>query len=531
MKECLREYCALQCFGARDGGTQTGRRGGAGPADARAFVLGANPLMIPTINKPAQCSGYVLLPMNGSMVLEKHGKVIGKVSAVPRPKFYGLTTADGIPYQKIARLHGADCLASTVIQECVRYNDPKTRCRFCAIGASLEHGATIHTKTPGQLADVAAAAKVLDNIRHVTLTSGNTAEAGAGVEHLGLCARAIKASSGLPVQVQFEPPEDPGLFKFLKDMGVDDVGLHIESFDQAVREKVTPGKAAIPVETYFEAFERAVAIFGRNKVSTYVILGLGEDEALTLDLCGKAAALGVYPFVVPLRPLLDSFLANAAPPDPEYLHRMYLAVGGILRKNGLSSHASSAGCVRCRACSLLQFTEQDVAEQREPAPVRRRVGAPREDQAGQIEIAVAETAADLEEYYRVRHEVFVTEQGVFPDSDRDGHDSEGIAIIARVDGRVAGVVRCYHQRGGVWFGGRLAVRQEYRTNVNIGALLCRKAVSIMSGRADVRRFLATIQIQNVRFFKRMGWVTLGKPFVMNNRKHQTMEKPLEKRPA
>lgn len=485
--------------------------------------------MIPTLNKPAQRSDYILKPVNGDVQLEKHGKVMGEASVVPTPRFYDRKTADGIPYQKIARLHGADCLASTVIQECIRYNNPKTRCWFCAIGASLERGATIHTKTPEQLAEVALAAKTLDNVRHVTLTSGTTAEMDRGVEYLGECARAIKLSSGLPIQVQFEPPKNHGLFQFLKEMDVADVGLHIESFDQSVRNRVTPGKAVISVDEYFSAFEQAVAVFGRNKVSTYVILGLGEDEALTLDMCAKAAALGVYPFLVPLRPLLDSKLANATPPDPEYLHRMYIAVGNILRNNGLSYRNSSAGCVRCRACSLLQFTEQRGAEEKTRLPLRSKPGPVQEDpERQQVEIVVAESEEDIEEYYRVRHEVFVREQGVFPDSDRDEHDREGIAIVARVNGCVAGVVRCYHQRGGVWFGGRLAVRPEYRTSVNIGALLVHKAVDNMSRRKDVRRFLATIQIQNVRFFKRLGWVTLGKPFGMNGRKHQTMEKKLEK---
>ena len=87
-------------------------------------------------------------------------------------------------------------------------------------------------------------------------------------------------------------------------------------------------------------------------------------------------------------------------------------------------------------------------------------------------------------------------------------------------------MRCYHHRGGVWFGGRLAVRREFRSGVNIGAMLVRKAVSLMTERGDVRRFLASIQIQNVRFFQRLGWVRMGKTFVMNGLKHQIMEKVL-----
>jgi len=361
MNERMRQYIELLCLGARAVGLDAGRRGGAGPSDALAFIFGRHPLTIPTLNKPTQKSRYVVIPKGNSFQLEKDGQILGEAVAVPRPKFYDLKTADGIPYSKIALLHGKDCLGSTVVHDCIRYRNPATRCWFCAIGVSLARGTTIPTKTPEQLAEVAAAAKSLDGVTHVTLTSGTTDTSDMGAEYQGECAQAIKRASGLPVHIQFEPPKDNDVFSRLKRNGVDTVGIHVESFDPRARLKYTPGKTAISLEKYFQAFQEAVAVFGRNQVSTFVILGLGEDEALTLDMCRKTAALGVYPYVVPLRPLLDTFLADADPPNLEYLHRVYQAVGEMLRGEGLSSTKSMAGCVKCGACSLLQFTEEPEA--------------------------------------------------------------------------------------------------------------------------------------------------------------------------
>ncbi len=522
----LADFIAMQSQGARTCDHGAVRRGGAGPADAMAFVIDDHPVMIPTLSTSAQDSDYAFIPENGAWRLEKNGLLLCHAQAVPRPAFYDGQTADGIPYTHIARLHGRDCLASTVIQECVRYNSLKTRCRFCAIGASLERNATIHTKTPQQLAEVALVAKTLDHVRHVTLTAGTTANPDVGAAYLGECARAVKAATGLPVEIQFEPLRDEGLYARLRDMGVDDVGLHIESFDNAVRTHMTPGKAMVDIEAYFTAFKAAVAVFGRNKVSTYVILGLGEDEGITLEGCRRAAELGVYPVVVPLRPLLDSCLAKAPPVDPAYLDRMYRAVGKILKANGLSAEASTAGCARCRACSLLQFIEQESAQPVGCRPAMLAGAADRNAPEHRVELAVAVTPEEIAQYYQIRREVFVVEQGLFADSDLDAHDREAIAIIARVGDRVAGVVRCYHHRGRVWFGGRLAVPREFRSCVNLGSLLVRKAVAVMEARDDVRRFLATVQVQNVRFFERLGWVRLGRTFVMYGRKHQTMEKKL-----
>jgi radical SAM protein (TIGR04043 family) len=354
------DFIALQVTGARDQSADAaGRRGGAGPSDDRAFRVDGRPLMIPTLNRPAKASPFTIVGGEPEgLVLKRGERSLGKLEPVPRPRFYDLQTADGISYEKIARLHSTDVLASTVVQACHRYDDPKTRCRFCAIGVSLQRGATIKVKTPEQLAEVAAAAQRLDGVKHVTLTSGTVDEPGRGALYLGSCAAAIKAATGMPVQLQFEPPVDLGVFARLRDMGVDDVGLHVESFDEEVRRWATPGKAEIPVEQYFQAFEAAVAAFGRGKVSTYVILGLGEDPELTLRGTQRAVNLGVYPYVVPLRPLADSMLAKAQPPDPAYMERMYSAVAEQLAAAGLSSQQSSAGCVRCKACSLLQFKEK-----------------------------------------------------------------------------------------------------------------------------------------------------------------------------
>ena len=81
------------------------------------------------------------------------------VAPVVRPKFYDLQTDEGVAYDKIAKLHGKNVLATTVVQTCVRY-DESERCRFCAIEASLDAGTTIAVKTPAMLAEVAEAAGV-----------------------------------------------------------------------------------------------------------------------------------------------------------------------------------------------------------------------------------------------------------------------------------------------------------------------------------------------------------------------------------
>ena len=150
--------------------------------------------------------------------------------------------------------------------------------------------------------------------------------------------------------------------------------------------------------------------------------------------------------------------------------------------------------------------------------------------AGPIRVRVAEGPEELAGYFRIRREVFVEEQRLFAGSDVDAHDAAAIPIVAIQDGRVIGVVRCYPKHGHAWFGGRLAVHRDHRTGT-LGARLVKHAVAVMSARSEVRRFFATVQGQNVRFFERLGWEPRGRRFALNGWEHQVMERRLPGRGA
>jgi len=293
----------------------------------------------------------VVADANGGYCLTHNGKPVLPVEFTSTPRFYSLTTKDGIPYRHIAVLHGRDVLATTVSQRCIRWRREGERCQFCAIERSLENGSTVGLKTPEQLAEVAEAAVRLDGVRHMVLTTGTLNYHDMGIRYLAKCVRAIKAAVDIPIQAQFEPPENLDDLEMLHDAGTDTVGVHLESFDQAVRERISPGKATISVERYFETYRRAVAIFGRNQVSSYMIVGLGDDEETIVEGARRMAEIGVYPFVVPLRPIIGTPLEQATAPDPDLMQRIYRRVALNNLKYGLSYRNSKAGCTRCGACS------------------------------------------------------------------------------------------------------------------------------------------------------------------------------------
>ncbi len=290
-------------------------------------------------------------------VLLRNGDRVAELGFPRQPRFYDLSTSDGVPYWKIATLHASDVLATTVLQTCTRYGKRESSCQFCAIGQSLAAGTTIAEKTPEQLAEVAAAAVALDGVRHMVMTTGTPRSSDRGASVLCDAARAIRAKVELPLQAQCEPPDDPAWFVRLRSAGVDSLGMHLEAVTDAVRQRIMPGKAEVPLAAYFRAFEQAVAVFGRGQVSTYILAGLGDSREAILEVSEQLIRRGVYPFVVPFVPIGGTPLEHHPAPTPEFLDAVLSGVSALLASGGLSSETIKAGCGRCGACSSLKARE------------------------------------------------------------------------------------------------------------------------------------------------------------------------------
>ena len=355
------------------------RQGGAGPTDSGMLWVGGFPLTVPTDNAAAAASPYVLRAEDEGYAIFRGSERLADASAQRRPRFYDLSTADGVPYWKIGLLH-LDSFASTVVQTCSYWGN-ENQCTFCGIGLSLDAGRTIVKKSPAQLAEVSRAAKELDGAVDATLTTGSSNAVDRGARYVARCGQAVKEASGLPVEVQFEPPFKLDVINEVADMGIDSVGIHVESFDPAVLAHVAPAKARTGIERYFEAWERAVSLFGEGQVSTYVILGMGEDPDITIEGCKRAVDMGVFPFIVPLRPVAGSLMQDVLPPSPLYTERIYRKVAGYMALRGMDSSIPKAGCARCQACSGLSSMESAL-----------KVGSPPLLQIGQRPGRVAGTA-------------------------------------------------------------------------------------------------------------------------------------------
>ena len=138
---------------------------------------------------------------------------------------------------------------------------------------------------------------------------------------------------------------------------------------------------------------------------------------------------------------------------------------------------------------------------------------------------LASSSKHIEAYFLLRQQIFCQEQGIFKTSDRDEYDLIAYPIVAvNSNSQVVGVVRIYEAQPRIWYGGRLGVHPDYRRGWKIGKGLIEKAVTTANA-WGCDHFLATVQLPNVRFFKRLHWNSIEELSICNQ-PHHLMEADL-----
>jgi ElaA protein len=120
-------------------------------------------------------------------------------------------------------------------------------------------------------------------------------------------------------------------------------------------------------------------------------------------------------------------------------------------------------------------------------------------------LAVALTD-DLSSCFVLRREVFVEEQAVPEELERDEHDADALHFLAAWEGRPVGTARVL-LRGDTGKIGRVCVLRAMRGR-GIGAALIRAAVEELRARGFSRARLGS-QVHAVPFYEGLGFVAEG----------------------
>jgi radical SAM protein (TIGR04043 family) len=332
-----------------------GRKGGAGPLGGRYFLLENDKTLVNVALWNNQEKTNLVLGKKEGEYFEvydiKNGNIFGKIKLVKNPKFYELETSDGIKMNKIALVHGTDCLASTIYQKCIYWSCGEA-CAFCGIELSLKYDTTIEEKNSQQMSEVITAAKKEGRCSHMTLTSGtDESEDKGAIRYIELLEDVKKNHPDIPIHVQIEALEELSYINKLKEAGADTIGIHIEILDNRLRKEITPGKASLSYNLYERNWKHALNVFGKNQVSSYILTGFGESISDFINNIEKVISIGVIPYVTPVRSIpgkKDLPITNTSD-----LLKIYKKCGALMREYGINPLENKAGCVKCGGCSAI----------------------------------------------------------------------------------------------------------------------------------------------------------------------------------
>ena len=157
---------------------------------------------------------------------------------------------------------------------------------------------------------------------------------------------AALAPFGLPIGVSIYPgPETPAR---LHALGVVEVKFNIETATEALFCQMCPD---LSWDGVWEALRSSVMLFGRDRVFSNVIVGLGETDEDLERVMGDLAAIGVIPVLRPLTPAAS--LAGRSRPSSARLLSLYDTHERILRQAGLNPRRALTMCSACTGCDLV----------------------------------------------------------------------------------------------------------------------------------------------------------------------------------
>jgi radical SAM protein (TIGR04043 family) len=284
----------------------------------------------------------------------KNGNPFLDVEDIPEPEWYGLKLPDGKSFNQVVQVHFTDILASALSDFCIFKAEGKG-CKYCA----LRTGPASRNKDPKDIAYCVAHLEGAGlHFSELNLNAGTLPGEDRGAGLYLKTIQEIRKVSNIPIAAQICPPEDFRWIKDLYEAGLNTISFNLEVYDEQCRKEICPGKSAIPRERYFEAMEYAVKLFGRNQVSSWLIIGLEPVES-TIAGSDPIAAIGAIPFVSVFRPLTGTELENKLPPAVDDVVRVFKKIGEILKKYQLDPKDSTNGCVRCNCCSALMETMEN----------------------------------------------------------------------------------------------------------------------------------------------------------------------------
>ena len=236
--------------------------------------------------------------------------------------------------------HCPDQVYITISERCI-YD-----CQFCSVPKSRGR-----IKTMEEILAIVEEARRTGKLKSIALTSGIAVSPDNEIDRVVEVAKAL-ASYKVPIGVAVHPADNSS--QRLKDAGVTEVKYNVETMDRQIFDRMCRGRKGHTLDFILESLREAVRVFGRNHVSSNIIIGLGETDECVRQGVEYLTRMGVIPVLRPISisPLRKYELKSAIRPSPERLLRLTRMTREILKKYDLRVDLSQTMCLACTGCDL-----------------------------------------------------------------------------------------------------------------------------------------------------------------------------------
>jgi biotin synthase-related radical SAM superfamily protein len=227
----------------------------------------------------------------------------------------------------------------TISEQC-RYD-----CKFCSVPKFQGK-----IKTLDQVLEIVEKVKKSGNLKTIAFTSGVATTPEDEIDRVVDYVQAVKKYN-VPIGVAVYPTL--GSSQRLKDAGVREVKYNVETMDPEIFERVCTGRKGHSLDFILDSLRDAVKVFGKNRVSSNIIIGLGETDECVRKGVEYLAKMGV---IAVLRPITISPYRKgeilATRPSARRLLKLTKMTRDILKKYDLHVEESQTMCLPCTGCDL-----------------------------------------------------------------------------------------------------------------------------------------------------------------------------------
>lgn len=151
--------------------------------------------------------------------------------------------------------------------------------------------------------------------------------------------RAVKQEVDVPVSVSCQPLSAKNV-QLLAEAGAERIGIPLDAATKKIFDAVKGAEAGGPYswKKQWQILAEATKIFGRGRVSTHLIVGLGETEEEMVSTIQTCVDMGVLPALFALTPIAGTKLEGTHQPPIEKYRRIQVARHLIV--HGLSKFAN-----------------------------------------------------------------------------------------------------------------------------------------------------------------------------------------------